>query len=206
MHLALLDLAGTFSEAAESLDQWIYPALAAMIFVETSVLLGFIIHGELVLLVAGLAAERGDASLGLLIALAAAGAVAGDVASLLLGRRVGRRFLEARVNLAGVDGFVERHGNKALVLGRFTGFLRATMPFVAGSSGVALRRVLPLSVVSAVAWTALYIGIGYGLSETVGDAVTKAGLALVLIGAAAIVIRSRLPRASGSAAVAGPAA
>ena len=80
------------------------------------------------------------------------------------------------------------------------------MPFVAGSSGVALRRVLPLSVVSAVAWTALYAGIGYGLSETVGDAVTKAGLALVLIGAAAIVIRSRLPRASGSAAVAGPAA
>jgi len=118
MHLALLDLAGTFSEAAESLDQWIYPALAAMIFVETSVLLGFIIHGELVLLVAGLAAERGDASLGLLIALAAAGAVAGDVASLLLGRRVGRRFLEARVNLAGVDGFFERHGNKALVLSR----------------------------------------------------------------------------------------
>ena len=56
--------AGTFSDAAASLGGWIYPAVAALIFVETSVLVGFVIHGELVLLVAGLTAERGDASLG----------------------------------------------------------------------------------------------------------------------------------------------
>ena len=90
--------------------------------------------------------------------------VAGDLSSFLLGRRLGRPFLElhgARVRvgpeqLASVDAFFARHGGKAIVLGRFTGFLRATMPFVAGSSGMALRRLLPFSVLSALVWTALF--------------------------------------------------
>ena len=46
-----------------SLGGWIYLAVAALIFLETSALVGFVIHGELVLLVGGVAAERGDASL-----------------------------------------------------------------------------------------------------------------------------------------------
>ena len=59
------------------------------------------------------------------------------------------------------------------------------MPFVAGSSGMALRRLLPFSVVSAIAWTALFIGIGYAFSESIGDAATWVGLAVVLLVAAA---------------------
>ncbi len=204
--VAVPDPAGTFSDAAASLDRWIYPVVAALIFVETSVLLGFVVHGELVLLVAGLTAERGDASLGLLIALAAAGAVAGDTASFLLGRRLGRPFLEDRIDLSRVDGFFVRHGAKAIVLGRFTGFLRATMPFVAGSSGMALRRLLPMSAVSAVAWTALYICLGYVFSESIGGTVTWLGMGAVLVVAAAFFIRSRLPRATGCPAAGVPAA
>jgi membrane protein DedA with SNARE-associated domain len=204
--VAVPDPAGTFSGAAASLDRWIYPAVAALIFVETSVLLGFVVHGELVLLVAGLTAERGDASLGVLIGLAAAGALAGDTVSWKLGRRLGRPFLEERIDLSRVDGFFARHGAKAIVLGRFTGFLRATMPFVAGSSGLALRRLLPLSAVSAVAWTALYLCLGYAFSESISGTATWMGTGVVLAVAAAFFIRSRIPRASGSPAAARPAA
>ena len=48
------------------------------------------VHGELVLLAGGVAAERGDASLLAILALAAAAAVAGDAVSFLLGRGLGR--------------------------------------------------------------------------------------------------------------------
>jgi membrane protein DedA with SNARE-associated domain len=191
------DLAGAFSDAAGSLDAWIYPAAAALIFLETTTLVGFFIHGELVLLIAGLAAERGDASLPLLIALAAAAAVAGDVVSFLGGRRLGRPFLEARIGaerLATIDAFFARHGTKAIVLGRFTGFLRASMPFVVGSSGTALRRLLPLSVVSALAWSALFTVVGYAFSESVvraGDTATRVLLAAVLLTTAVFIVRSR---------------
>jgi membrane protein DedA with SNARE-associated domain len=73
--------------------------------------------------------------------------VAGDVVSLRLGRSLGRPFLERRglgpERLARVDGFFARHGRKALFLGRFTGFLRSTMPFVVGSAGMSVRRLRP---------------------------------------------------------------
>jgi membrane-associated protein len=203
--VAVPDLAGALSDATGSLGGWIYLAVAALIFLETTALLGFLIHGELVLLVGGVAAERGDASLSLLVLLAAAAAVGGDVVSFLLGRRLGRPFIElhgARVRfgpekLARVDGFFARHGGKAVVLGRFTGFLRATLPFVAGSSGTALRRLVPFSALSALAWTAAFTVIGYAFAESAagaGDTATRVALVGVLLATAAFIVRSRWTR------------
>src|SRR3954447_15518351 len=89
---------------------------------------------------------------------------------------------------ARTEAFFARHGGKALVLGRFTGFLRATMPFVAGTSGVTLRRLLPFSTASGLAWTATFTLLGYGFANTfahAGDTATRIGLVLVLVVTAA---------------------
>jgi membrane protein DedA with SNARE-associated domain len=196
------DLAGALSDTTRALGGWVYLAVVALIFLETSALVGFVIHGELVLLVGGVAAERGDASLPVVIALATAAAVAGDTVSLLLGRRLGRPFLELhgarfRVGaeqLARVDAFFQSHGGKAVVVGRFTGFLRATLPFVAGSSGMAVRRLLPLSAVSALGWTSVFVGLGYAFAESAaraGAAATRIALVAVLLVAAVMIIRAR---------------
>jgi membrane protein DedA with SNARE-associated domain len=203
--VAVPDLAGSVSGATESLGRWIYLAVVVLIFLETSALVGFVIHGELALLVAGVAAERGDVSLPVVVALAWGAAVAGDVVSLLLGRRLGRGFLERhgpRVRLrepqlARIDDFFVRHGRKAVLLGRWTGFLRATLPFVAGSSGMPLRRLLPASALSALLWTATFIVIGYVFSESflsAGETATRWSLVLILVTAAGLVVRSRLAR------------
>jgi membrane protein DedA with SNARE-associated domain len=85
------------------------------------------------------------------VLLATAAAVAGDVVSLLMRRRLGRpsssstaaASASAPNRSAKVDAFFARHGGKAVVDGRFTGFLRATPPFVAGSSGLTVRRCSP---------------------------------------------------------------
>jgi membrane-associated protein len=201
--LAVPDLAGALEDATRSLGGWIYVAVAALVFLETTAVLGFMIHGELALMLGGAAAERGDASLVALIALVCAAAVAGDMASLLLGRRLGRPFLERRgarlglgpARLARVDGFFEHHGGKALFLGRFTGFLRATMPFVAGSSGLTPRRLLPYSAASGVVWTASFTVLGYAFSESfagAGETATRVGLAGILLVSAALIVRSRV--------------
>ena len=199
------DLTGALSDATRSLGGWIYVAAAALVFLETTALLGFMIHGELALLLSGVAAERGDASLLAMIALVCAAAVAGDLVSLLLGRRLGRPFLErqgARVGLgaarlARVDAFFERHGGKALFLGRFTGFLRATMPFVAGSSGLTPRRLLPYSVTSALVWTVTFTVLGYAFSESftgAGETAARVGLVGILLATTAFTVRSRWTR------------
>ena len=200
--VAVPDLTGALSDATRSLGGWIYAAVAALVFLETTALLGFMIHGELALMLGGVAAERGDASLLALIALVCAAAVAGDMVSLLLGRRLGRPFLERHggrmglgaARLARVDGFFDRHGGKALFLGRFTGFLRATMPFVAGSSGLTPRRLLPYSAASAVVWTATFTVLGYAFSESfasAGETATRVGLVGILLVTTALIVRSR---------------
>jgi membrane-associated protein len=207
--VAVPDLAGALSDSTSWLGGWIYLAVPALILLETTALIGFVIHGELVLLVGGVAAERGDASLILILALAAVAAVAGDLVSYLLGRRLGRPFVElhgARIRigaerLARVDGFFARHGGKAVVLGRFTGFLRGTLPFVAGSSGMGLRRLIPFSALSALVWTATFVVIGYAFSESVdkaGDTATRVALIAVVLVTAAFIIRTRLHRHDGS--------
>jgi membrane protein DedA with SNARE-associated domain len=156
------DLAGAAADATDSLGSWIYLVVPALVFLETTALAGFVIHGELALMLGGVAAERGDARLLAVIALVWVAAVAGDTVSLLLGR--------------------------------FTGFLRATMPFVAGSSGMPLRRLLPFSAASALVWTATFTVIGYAFAETftrAGDIAVRIGLATLLLVAVALVLRSR---------------
>ncbi len=193
--IAVPDVPGAVSDASESLGTWVYVAVVAVIFLETTVLTGLVIHGELALLAGGVAAERGDASLLALIAVAWAAAVAGDSASLLLGRRLGRPFLErhgARAGLgterlARVDDFFARHGRKALFLGRFTGLTRSVLPFVVGSSGLPLRRLLPISVASGLVWTATFTTLGYAFSESFADAgetASRVAFAVVLLVAA----------------------
>ena len=204
--VAVPDLAGALSDATDSIGSWVYVAVPALVFLETTALAGFFIHGELALLAGGVAAERGDASLAVLIAVTWAAAVTGDSVSLLLGRRLGRPFLErhgARLGahgerLARVEGFFERHGGKALLLGRFTGFTRAVLPFVAGSSGLRLRQLLPYSAASGLVWTAVFIGIGYAFSESfaeAGETATRVTLAAVLLVAAVYLATARLRRA-----------
>jgi membrane-associated protein len=204
--VTLPDLPGALADATRSLDVWIYPAIAGLIFLECSLLLGWLVHGELVLLAGGVAAERGDASVLAIIALAATAAVAGDAVSFLFGRRLGRPFLElhgARVGLgpgrlARVEGFFARHGGKAVFLGRFTGFFRATMPFVAGSSGLAPRSLLPFSAASALTWTTTFAVTGYAFSETMataGDTAMLVAFVAVLLAIAAFITRSRWTRA-----------
>ena len=203
--IAVPDLADAVADATDSLGGWIYLAVPALIFLETTALAGFVIHGELALLAGGVAAERGDASLALLIALTWAAAVAGDSLSLLLGHRLGRPFLLRRgavfglddARVAGVEGFFHRHGGKALLVGRFTGFTRAVLPFVAGSSGLRLRRLLPFSIASGLVWTALFIGLGFAFSESfagAGETATRVGLVVVLAAAALSLLVARLRR------------
>ena len=99
--------------------------------------------------------------------------------------------------LARIDGFFARHGGKAIFLGRFTAYLRSTMAFAAASSRMALRRLLPLSMLSAIVWTTVFVVIGAVFSESVteaGDTATRIGLALVLVVTAGYVLRSRIAR------------
>ena len=208
--LPVPDFTGALEDASRTLGAWAYPAVAAFAFLETGAFVGLLVPGETAVVVGGVVAAAGDVELVPLIGLVWLAAAAGDLASFVLGRRLGRPFLERhgprlRVGperLRQVERFYARHGGSAVLLGRFVGLVRAVSPFVAGASGLELRRFVPWSLVGTLAWAATFTLVGYGFSESFADSGETA--ARIALGAAlfaavgyatVIVLRARSGRA-----------
>src|SRR6185436_8370801 len=104
-----------------ALGEWTYLLVGLMAFLETGAFVGLIAPGETFILVGGLVAGQGQISIVVLIAIVWTAAVAGDVTSFVLGRRLGRQFMlrhgerfkitEERIEA--VERFYDRHGGKA---------------------------------------------------------------------------------------------
>jgi membrane protein DedA with SNARE-associated domain/membrane-associated phospholipid phosphatase len=156
-------------EAGQALGKWTYLAVGVMAFLETGAFIGLVAPGETTVIVGGLVAGQGVISLTVLIAIVWSCAVAGDVTSYMLGRRLGRDFMVrhgARVKiteerLEHVERFFERRGGMTILIGRFIGLVRAIAPFVAGASRMPLRKFLPYDILGAGLWATTFCVLGY---------------------------------------------
>jgi undecaprenyl-diphosphatase len=156
-------------DAGQALGKWTYLAVGLMAFLETGAFIGLIAPGETTVIVGGLVAGQGEISLLLLIAIVWTCAVAGDLTSYALGRRLGRDFMVrhgARVKitedrLEQVEAFFEKRGGATILIGRFIGLVRAIAPFIAGASRMPLRKFLPYDVLGAGLWATTFCVLGY---------------------------------------------
>src|SRR3954462_3935321 len=166
---ALPDPKKIIEDVAGTLGAWTYGVVGVAAFLETGAFVGLVAPGETIVIAAGVIAGRGEIDLLPLIGVVWTCAVLGDTTSFYIGRRLGRRFLEkhgprvkiTHERLEQVDGYFDRHGGKTILIGRFIGLVRALAPFIAGSSGLAYRRVVPYSVVGCGAWATLFCVLGY---------------------------------------------
>jgi membrane protein DedA with SNARE-associated domain len=203
------DFDGMLTDLSDRLGAWTYALVAVMAFLETGAFVGLIAPGETAVVLGGVVAARGEVDLPTMIALTWAAAALGDLASFLLGRRLGRRFMIARgprvgitrARLDRVEGFFDRHGPKAILAGRFVGIVRAVAPFLAGASNMRLRAFLPWSLLGTAVWSSAFVLIGYAFSSsfsTAAGAFTHGALAVAVAAAAILLWRTR--RASRPAA------
>ncbi len=192
-----------------TLGPWTYLLVGSLAFLETGAFVGLVAPGESAILVGGVVAGQGEIDIVPLIALVWACAVAGDLTSFYLGRRLGRGFLEkhgSKVSLTSerlvkVEGFFEKHGGKAILLGRFVGLVRAVAPFLAGSSGMPLRRFVPYDVIGAGLWGSGFCLLGYLFWQSLGTvlnyaktgSLALAGTIVVVTGIVALVRFMRVP-------------
>jgi membrane-associated protein len=134
-----------------------YLALCALIGVESA---GVPVPGETALITAGVLAHNGDFSIELVIALAAASAIVGDNIGYMIGRTGGRALLERsgpfarhrREILKRGEPFFERHGPKAVFLGRWVAWLRITAAWLAGISRMRWPVFLFWNALGGIAW------------------------------------------------------
>jgi membrane-associated protein len=202
----LPDLEGALTDLSDTLGAWTYALVAGLAFLETGAFVGLIAPGETAVVLGGVVAAEGGVDLVPMLLIVWLAAAAGDLASFMLGRRLGRRFLISRgprlgitpARLERVDGFFDRHGAKAILIGRFVGIIRAVAPFLAGASGLRLRGFLPWSLLGTLAWASAFTLVGYAFHESFESAahlVTHALFGAAVVAALALAWRAhRLQR------------
>jgi membrane-associated protein len=176
-------------QVGNAVGVWLYVIAGALCFAEAAILVGMVLPGETALLVAGVFCQRGVLSLPVMIAVGVVCAVAGDSVGYAFGHKFGPGFRRTRFGQfvgeprwGKVDGFIERHGGKAVLLGRLTALFRALVPSMAGMSKMHYRTFLVWNVLGGLIWAPGCVLLGYAFSTSlsvVGRALTWAPLALV---------------------------
>jgi undecaprenyl-diphosphatase len=172
-----------------------YLVVAGLAALEASAFVGLFIPGELALLTGGYIAHQGNANLGVMMSVAAAGAIAGDSLGYEIGRRFGPALQRSRLGRnvgaerwARAEAYLEAKGGRAIFAGRFVGVLRALVPAVAGATRMPYRQFLAWNALGAVIWAPGTVLAGYLAGSSYKRVERYAGPAgLVLVGAIAAV-------------------
>jgi membrane-associated protein len=144
-----------------------YLLVGLLVFGEAAVFVGFVLPGETAVVLGGVLASRHSIDLRLLIGLVAVAAIIGDSVGYEVGRHFGERALATRPlrrhedRLRRARGFLRERGGSAVFLGRWTAFLRAVMPGLAGLSRMPYRRFLVYNALGGIAWGTTFCLVGY---------------------------------------------
>ena len=167
--------------------------LAAIVFAESGLLIGFFLPGDSLLFIAGfLASSAGGSKLSLpLVVLATVSmAIVGDQVGYLIGNKAGpaifnrpksRLFDPAHV--AKAQGFFDRYGARTIVIARFVPIVRTFAPVVAGVGRMHYRTFVRYNIVGGVLWGLGLPVLGYflGQVDVVKDHIEIAVLAVVAL-------------------------
>lgn len=182
---------------------WVYGLLFLIIFCETGLVITPFLPGDSLLFTTGALAATGILDIWLASVLILIAAVVGDAVNYSIGHFLGPRVFTAqdratiwhrmlnREHLMRAHAFFERHGGKAVVLGRFVPIVRTFVPFVAGAGSMSYPPFAFYNVSGALLWVGVCVGAGYGFGNV---PIVKQNFELVVV---AIVLISLLPIAWG---------
>ena len=131
----------------------------------------------------------------------------GNVAGYEIGRKLGPPLyrhdgrLLKRKYLDNTSVFFERHGNQALVIGRFIPFVRTYITVVAGVTQMQRRRFFLWSMIGALLWVVSITLIGYFLGAAVpaiGENIDYAAIAIGVFTVAPLVYEAIKHRRHGT--------
>lgn len=170
---------------------WLYVIAGALCFAEAAILVGMVLPGETALLVAGVFCAHHKLNLGIMIAVAVVCAIAGDSVGFEFGKVFGPSLRRSRLGVfvgerrwSLVDGFLHKHGGKAVLIGRLTALFRALVPSMAGMSGMRYRTFLVWNVIGGLIWAPGCVLLGYAFSKSlsvVGKTLTYAPLVILVL-------------------------
>ncbi|HYJ75322.1 MAG TPA: DedA family protein [Kineosporiaceae bacterium] len=171
----------------------VYLLVGLLVFGEAAVFVGFVLPGETAAVLGGVLASRHTVDLPSLVLLVVLCAIVGDSVGYEVGRHFGHRVLawgplqrhEDRLGRA--RGFLRERGGSAVFLGRWTAFLRAVMPGLAGVSRMPYRRFLVWNALGGLAWGVTFCLVGYLAGNSYEVVASRIGTGGALVTATVVV-------------------
>jgi membrane-associated protein len=142
--------------------------IAAIIFGESGMFIGFFFPGDTLLLTAGVFAAQGHLELGTTILVIALAAIAGDNVGYHIGKRYGRGlfskpdgliFRQEYVQRA--EAFYERFGARMMLIAHFVPVVRTFAPPVAGVGRMPYKKFFIYDAIGDTAWAITVTLVGY---------------------------------------------
>ena len=150
--------------------------LLFVVFAETGLLVGFFLPGDSLIFISGLLCATKPELLNTdfipLILLLMFAAIIGNIFGYWFGKKVGEKlysredsFLFRKQHLITTKAFYDKHGGRALILGRFLPIIRTFAPILAGVIKVDFKLFMLYNIFGAIAWISSIAGIAYVLGK-----------------------------------------
>jgi len=161
------DVLGWLLDAVQSVDPVLRTLLAGLgIFLETSVLVGLVVPGDTIVIVAATAVDT-PLEYAALVAAVIIGALGGESVGFALGRYFGPRIRDSRLgrrlgehNWHRAEHYVDRRGGIAVFVSRFLPVLHSLVPLTVGMSTMSYRRFIAWTAPACVLWAFAYVTVG----------------------------------------------
>jgi undecaprenyl-diphosphatase len=182
------------TEYIDIINQWVIAnqqhawwVIFLIAFAESMIILGILVPGLPFMLMLGGLIATNVLDAWLVIFWCIVGAVVGDGLSFWIGKHYRYRILNMWPLSKHPDwvmhgeDFFTRWGGVSILIGRFFGPLRATIPALAGILGMTQKKFTAWNVVSAIIWAPAYLAPGFFLGWLADQGETGAWLALGLL-------------------------
>ena len=154
-------------DLVQSVDPVARTLLAGVgIFLETSILIGLVVPGDTIVLVAATAVTDPVQYVALVVAVIV-GALGGESVGFALGRFFGPRIRHSRLgrrigerNWERAANYVDRRGGIAVFISRFLPVLHSLVPVTVGMSNMSYRRFISWTTPACIIWALLYVTFG----------------------------------------------
>lgn len=160
---------GWMEAQIQMLGNWNYGIAFTSSIVESFPAIGVLVPGQnIMLLVGGFFGKQGNIELTWMIGIAIIGAMIGNALGYFLGKWYGEDFLLkygdwfglGRTELKYLSKQIEKNGAWFIIFGKFHGFTRAFVPFIAGSMGMHTRKFWLYNIIGSVLWATTIIILG----------------------------------------------
>ncbi len=154
----------------------IYAILWAVVFCETGLIIFPFLPGDSLLFASGMFSNPAlwtdtpgawHPNILVMCLVYISAAIVGDSTNFWIGRNLGVKLFKEdsklfkKKHLEATYEFFEKHGAKAIIIGRFVPIVRTLVPFVAGLQKISYKRFIFLSITGSLIWVGVCCGAGY---------------------------------------------